>query len=559
MAASQDETTVLVIDDERLIRLTLSAKLKLVGYTAVCVASTQEAVQLLNDGQYKQFKAVITDIMMDDMDGFVFRDILRGMDPSMPIFFVTALDPEEGSGFLKRIMEDSYSFYLPKAVKAEMLIKRVQSIVNSRMVEKLVRENARKMTEALNLASHVQRGMLPPRLMLTETDFYTTLWQPKDAVSGDLIEVQPLQGGGHLYVLGDIQGHGTSAALSMMAVQSFLKQLPLSEDISQASPAHIANLMQHFFATTLGASSYMTALICVHRPKECIVDWISCGAPDLHVIDPYNAEPVDINPEKRGGLPIGLMADTNYSEDSVVRTRIPESALCVAFTDGLFDIYRDQAGYDQLPETLLMKLQRELISEARLNGSTIAAPYKFLMACEAYGYNVLADDVTELIFGAPLVKPGVLERIVPINADAVDSMAQEIEQWCVGQGLDGAAITKVQMVFEEKLMNLHDHGIDIRDRSWERACIRLRKAAGGVELTIWDFGTQEPSMAVAAGSLDVALELKNREFSGHGRGRLMVRKICNGIQRSRFGVLNETIYQIPAEENGGSNTGDNSK
>ncbi|MBQ6471983.1 MAG: response regulator, partial [Victivallales bacterium] len=126
-AEDQKKTKVLVIDDERLIRLTLSAKLKLIGFTAVCVASTQEAVTLLNDGGYKQFKAIITDIMMGDMDGFVFRDILRGMDATMPIFFITALDPEEGSGFLKRIMEDSYSFYLPKAVKAEMLLKRVQS------------------------------------------------------------------------------------------------------------------------------------------------------------------------------------------------------------------------------------------------------------------------------------------------------------------------------------------------------------------------------------------------------------------------------------------------
>ena len=94
-------------------------------------------------------------------------------------------------------------------------------------------------------------------------------------------------------------------------------------------------------------------------------------------------------------------------------------------------------------------------------------------------------------------------------------------------------------------MNLYDHGIDIRDRPWEKAFIRLKKMNNDVELTVWDFGTQEPSIAVEAGSLDVAFELKNRGFSEHGRGRLMVRKICCGIQRNRFGVLNETIYFIP--------------
>ena len=545
MTTNQNETKILVIDDERLIRLTLSAKLKLVGFTAVCVASTQEAVQLLNDGKHKQFKAIITDIMMDGMDGFVFRDILRGMDPTMPIFFVTALDPEEGSGFLKRIMEDSYSFYLPKAVKAEILIKRVQSIINSRMVDKVISENNRKMMESLNLASHVQRSMLPPRLNLTETDFYTTLWHPQDVVSGDLLEIMPLQDGGNLYVLGDIQGHGTSAAMAMMAVQSFLKNLPHNVNITQSTPADIANHIQHFFSYTLGALTYMTALICIHRPNDETVDWISCGAPELNVIDPLNSVKEDINPDRRGGLPIGLIPDTVYTEENVVSTHIPKGAFCVAFTDGLFDVYKDPAGYEQMPQALLLKLQRELLSEAHLNGSIIAAPFKFLLACEAYGYNNFADDVTELIFGAPLEREGVLEKVVPINADAIDKISLEIEQWCIGQGWGADVGERVQLVFEEKLMNLYDHGIDIRDRPWEKAFIRLKKMNNDVELTVWDFGTQEPSIAVEAGSLDVAFELKNRGFSEHGRGRLMVRKICCGIQRNRFGVLNETIYFIP--------------
>ena len=80
MTTKTDSTKILVIDDERLIRLTLNAKLKQIGYTAVCVASISEAVVLLNDGGHKQFTAIITDIMMADMNGFVFRDIVRGMD-----------------------------------------------------------------------------------------------------------------------------------------------------------------------------------------------------------------------------------------------------------------------------------------------------------------------------------------------------------------------------------------------------------------------------------------------------------------------------------------------
>ena len=97
------------------------------------------------------------------------------------------------------------------------------------------------------------------------------------------------------------------------------------------------------------------------------------------------------------------------------------------------------------------------------------------------------------------------------------------------------------------MMNLYDHGYDIRERSGEQASFRLKKNRNQAELTVWDWGTQEPSLPVAAGNPELELELRNRDFSGRGRGRLMVRKICEGIERNRFGTLNETIYRIAAD------------
>ena len=551
MAAQKDKTKILVIDDERLIRLTLNAKMKQIGYTAVCVAAISEAVALLNDGGHKQFKAIITDIMMGDMDGFVFRDIVRGMDETMPIFFMTALDPEEGSGFLKRIMEDSYSFYLPKSIKPDKLLKRVQSIVDSRRVEELIRAKDKEVIESLNFGAHLQRSMLPPRVRVTDTDLYSYWWKPQDIVSGDLLEIMPLPGGGNLYILGDIQGHGTSASLSMMAVQSFLKQLPSSDNFAQATPASIANLIQHFFTDNLGSFTYMTALICMHHPQERIVDWITCGAPDLYVVDPMNPDPGEINPEKRGGLPIGLMPNTVYTEADVVRTNLSKSALCVAFTDGVFDVYRDHDGHEQMSEEIFFDLQNELLSESRLKNNIIAAPYKIQLVCEAYGYTVFDDDVTELIFGARLPKPGFLDKSIPMDAKVIDKTAQEIERWCAEQGWPQEVITKVELVFEEKLMNLYDHGYDLRERAGEQACIRLRIVRDQVELTVWDWGTQEPSLPVAVGDPELELELKNRDMSSRGRGRLMVRKMCTSIERNRFGTLNETIYRIALDDKEG--------
>jgi serine phosphatase RsbU (regulator of sigma subunit)/anti-sigma regulatory factor (Ser/Thr protein kinase) len=545
-----EKTKILVLDDERLIRMTMSAKLRLIGYTAVAVATVQEALALLNHDGFRQFKAIITDILMDEMDGFVFRDIVRGLDPTMPIFFMTALDPEEGGGFLKKILEDANSYYLPKSAKAEVLLRRVQSIVAARRVEQFIERQEEESRQTMTLAAQVQRSMLPPRAMMTENAFYTTWWQPKDVVSGDLYEAVPFGHECHLYVLGDVQGHGISAALAMTAVQSHLRQLTHRDGAPRMGPHDIANLLQLFFRESLADVSYMTALICIHRPLEHTVDWLSCGAPDLAVVDPEHPGAVDINPEKRGGLPIGMMPDTTYTARDVVHTTLGDEAVCVAHTDGVLDISRDAEGLEQMPDEERRHIRDELLLDARKHGTLVAAPYKFMAACEAMGYSHFADDVTEVIFGGRRRSPDTFDAAVPITLEAIDRTALEIDRWCSEAGWGVDISTRAQLVYEEKLMNLYDHGFDYRQRLREVAWVKITKRRDHVELTVWDCGTQDPSLEVAAGSTDVAFDLANQRFSGRGRGRLMVRDMCNGIARNRYGMLNETVYIIPFEREG---------
>ena len=535
---------VLIVDDERLIRLTLSAKLKSIGYASIAVASVDEAVAALR-ANHSSFRLIVTDIMMGDMDGFVFRDIVRGIDPMIPIFFMTALDPEEGSGFLKRIMEDGNSYYLPKSAKPQVLLRRIQSVAASRRVEQFIERQIQEQKTSLMLASHVQNSMLPVRALMTPRGFYTVLWKPKDIVSGDLYEAVRFGEDSYLYVLGDIQGHGTSAALAMTAVQAFLKQFSWIEGRQTFAPEDIANELQKFFQRHFANVTYMTVLICIHRPVQGEVEWISCGAPDLMVINPENPIPLPINPDKRGGLPIGLMADTVYTRDDVVTTPLSATSVCVAMTDGLYDLRRNDEDNSSIPTALMDEIGGALIKDARQNGSLMATPQKFIVGCEGYGYARYSDDVTLILFGAHTVRDDIFEKTVPLEPNTIEHAAVEMGEWCKGQKWSDDLINRVQLVMEEALMNIHDHGVDLGERWNSVVSVRLRRLRDYAELTVWDCGTPVPSIAVAAGNTDTAFELKNREFSGRGRGRLIARELCRGIARNRFENMNETIYHIP--------------
>ena len=544
MAEDKGKTKILVLDDERLIRLTIAAKLRRLGYEAVAVASVPEAMALLKRDDFRQFRAIITDIVMEGMDGFVFRDIVRGLDRDIPIFFMTALDPEEGGGFLKRILEDANSHYLPKSVKAEILLKRVQSIVATRRIEQLIERQGEETRQAMALAAQVQRSMLPLRTIFAAGS-YTTWWHPKEEVSGDLYEVVPFGQGCALIVLGDIQGHGVSAALAMTAVQSQLRRFGHREGVPRLGPEEIANFLQRFFRENLADVSYMTALIAVYRPGERTVEWISCGAPDLAVLDPDDPAPPPTNPERRGGLPIGLLPGTLYTRDEVVHTVLGERAVCVVHTDGVLDIARDPEGLERMSDGERLRLLGDLVLDARLDGSMVAAPYKFMEACLALGYGHFCDDVTELIFGANWQPEGMFLDSVPVTTESIDATARKIEAWAAERGWDPGLSTRVQLVFEEKLMNVYEHGFQYRQRLRETVVVRVRERGEEILLTVWDCGSPDPSIVVAAGRTDVAFDLANKRFSDGGRGRLMMRDLCEGIERNRYGELNETTYHIP--------------
>lgn len=535
------KTMILVVDDEKIIRLIACARLKREGYAPVAVATVDEAVHVLKKHP-RAFSAIISDIMLGEMDGFVFRDIVRGLDPSMPFFFMTALDPEEGSGFLKRILQDPLSFYVPKSSGTDVLLKRVQRIVASRRVERFIERQIEESRQSLKLAVHIQRSILPMCASMHERAFYSVWWQPMDMVSGDMYEVIPSGKDAYVYVIGDIQGHGTSAALAMTAVQTFLKNLVHSAGVIACGPVEIANLLQNFFRENLSDVSYMTALICQHDFARNEVTWLSCGAPDLIISD---RKPEAWGVSEKGGLPIGLFPDTVYTSADVSTATLSKDSLCIAMTDGIYEISRDEAGTDRISGDQLRRLCAEFVQDAVQDGTALVAASKFMHACNEFGYVRLQDDVTIFLFGPTNVPPGVFETTMPLSPAALDKQAQNMGNWCRAAGWAEDDVGRVQLVLEEMVMNVYEHGFDDVVRLHEVVGVRLvRRNAGVADLTVWDNGTPVPSLSVAAGDASTAFELINRQMGHHGRGRLIVRELCCGIERKRYGSLNETVYHV---------------
>lgn len=81
--------TILVVDDNRDLVLTVAKLLEIAGYSAIPAYSAREAVDLLDETP--TIDLVLSDIRMPDVDGFDLLRVLRHRFRSLPIILMSGL------------------------------------------------------------------------------------------------------------------------------------------------------------------------------------------------------------------------------------------------------------------------------------------------------------------------------------------------------------------------------------------------------------------------------------------------------------------------------------
>jgi CheY-like chemotaxis protein len=125
--------TVLVVDDEPLVRTILCQLLEEWGFKAAEADNGQSALQLarkLKGG----LTMVITDLVMPHMDGYAFAKAFRQLYPDVPILFTTGQFP----GALEDMMSKEREQILFKPFNPDAFLEAVARLLESRVNQKRV-------------------------------------------------------------------------------------------------------------------------------------------------------------------------------------------------------------------------------------------------------------------------------------------------------------------------------------------------------------------------------------------------------------------------------------
>ena len=85
-AVPRGTETVLLVEDEAMVRRVEAAMLRQLGYTVIEAANAQEAIAALKRG-FESVRLMLTDVMMPGMDGLELMEYARILRPDLPVIF----------------------------------------------------------------------------------------------------------------------------------------------------------------------------------------------------------------------------------------------------------------------------------------------------------------------------------------------------------------------------------------------------------------------------------------------------------------------------------------
>ena len=195
----------------------------------------------------------------------------------------------------------------------------------ARVLEELDRER--------QAVGEIQRSLLPASLPELPGFEMSPYYQPSEHASGDYYDVVPLIDDQWGFVMADVSGHGTPAAVIMTVLRTLIHaELPSNRDKSAGEFLERVNRVM--CETYLRDSRFVTVWAAVLNPVSRRLTYASAGHNPPRLLRGGSVLSLDVV----GGLPLGFDPAASYEDASI--TLEPEDLL-VIYTDGITEAMRE--------------------------------------------------------------------------------------------------------------------------------------------------------------------------------------------------------------------------
>lgn len=321
------DLTVLYAEDDEEMNGQVTHFLRKKCGKVLSVSNGREAMERFDE---RRPDMIVSDIMMPEMDGLKFSEIIKRRDPSMPIILTTAFND---SAYLHRAIDVGVDNYVLKPIVLEKLhaamLKSADLLLKTRALE-----ISRAQLEAYHhaaeeeraLVSELMKRMMQPELMVDRQVKFRL--EPADMVSGDLVAFRRARNDRLYIMLADSTGHGLPAALNLLPINHVFysmvaKGLPLSQIVEE---------MNWAVKVQSPADRFVSAFVaCIDTYNHVIESW-NGGIPSAMLVDHTGEIYHSIIP---ANLPLGILDRTFTAQTEIFQWSRPSQL--VVYSDGFVE------------------------------------------------------------------------------------------------------------------------------------------------------------------------------------------------------------------------------
>ncbi len=188
--------------------------------------------------------------------------------------------------------------------------------------------SSEKLKQEVDLASQIQRELIPKVLPLSETLELTAGLIPAMLVGGDIYDVLKRPDGSVLLYIGDVTGHGVSAGVLAAMVNTVMYSEGLNDDLDLL---HIANKLNTIFYHKTQKNMFVTMIIGLWDVHKKTLSYVMCGHNPLVF---FSSKDQTCEIAKKGGIALGILPDIS----KVLKVEKKSFSSCdsfVFYTDGI--------------------------------------------------------------------------------------------------------------------------------------------------------------------------------------------------------------------------------
>jgi len=402
---AESKLRLLVVDDSRLQRKLVSVHLKKWGFTILEAASGKEALAIC---QAEDIDMVLSDWVMPEMSGLEFCEAFRQLPRERYGYFILLTSKSEKDDIAKGLDKGADDFLSKPVDPAELRarIKAGQRVLD--METKLQVENDRanaaleelriiheEINKDLAQAEKLQKSLLPPAHLVTETHSISNIFKSSGHVGGDMVGTFDLEADRIAVYSLDVSGHGVSSAL--LTVQLFGLFSPFSKENNIAfqsdgmggfhilEPHEIATEFNRRMLEEMDTDLYFTLGYADINLATGAVKMVQAGHP-FPVIFNKNS---GVQLKGAGGPPIGLIEGIEFETFSF---RIQPDDKLLLYSDGLTEC-QNLSG-DLLDDE---GLERILLRNADSHGPELLNDIVWELTAFAEGDD-FGDDLSAILF-----------------------------------------------------------------------------------------------------------------------------------------------------------------